>query len=95
MRAYRTYATSVLKFVPPAGKVCGIATHAVGGNTGYGLLRYTLVLKFVPSAGGVCGTATHAVGGDAGYGLLHGLRLLHLFYSCQVNFRIFITEKGN
>ena len=30
---------SVLKFVPPAGRVCGAATHAVGGNTGYGLLR--------------------------------------------------------
>ena len=24
--------------MPPAGKVCGVATHAVGGDTGYGLL---------------------------------------------------------
>ena len=31
--------TSVLKFVPPAGGVCGAATHAVGGDAGYGLLR--------------------------------------------------------
>ena len=30
--------TLVLKFVPPTGKVCGVATHAVGGDTGYGLL---------------------------------------------------------
>ena len=30
--------TLVLKFVPPAGKVCGVATHAVGGDAGYGLL---------------------------------------------------------
>jgi len=29
VRAYRTYATSVLKFVLHAGKVCGVATHAV------------------------------------------------------------------
>ena len=31
--------TLVLKFVPPAGKVCGVATHAVGRDAGYGLLR--------------------------------------------------------
>ena len=30
--------TLVLKFVPPAGRVCGAATHAVGGDAGYGLL---------------------------------------------------------
>ena len=30
--------TSVLKFVPPAGRVCGAATNAVGGGAGYGLL---------------------------------------------------------
>ena len=38
---YPTYAcyTSVLKFVPFAGGVCGAATHTVGGDTGYGLLR--------------------------------------------------------
>ena len=28
----------VLKFVPPAGGVCGVATHAVGRDAGYGLL---------------------------------------------------------
>ena len=31
--------TLVLEFVPPAGRVCGAATHAVGGDAGYGLLR--------------------------------------------------------
>ena len=31
--------TLVLKFVPPAGKVCGVATHAVGRDAGYGLLK--------------------------------------------------------
>ena len=30
--------TLVLKFVPPAGRVYGAATHAVGGDAGYGLL---------------------------------------------------------
>ena len=30
--------TSILKFVPSAGRGCGAATHAVGGDTGYGLL---------------------------------------------------------
>ena len=30
--------TLVLKFAPPAGRVCGAATHAVGGDAGYGLL---------------------------------------------------------
>ena len=42
MQATACY-TLVLKFVPPAGKVCGVATHAVGGNAGYGLLA---VIKF-------------------------------------------------
>ena len=36
--------TSVLKFVPPAGRVCGAATHAVGGDAGYGLLFRTSLL---------------------------------------------------
>ena len=38
---YPTYAcyTLVLKFVPPAGRVCGAAMHAVGGEAGYGLLH--------------------------------------------------------
>ena len=31
--------TSVLKFVPSAGRVRGAATHAVGRDAGYGLLR--------------------------------------------------------
>jgi len=30
--------TSILKFVPLAGRVCGAATHAVGGDADYGLL---------------------------------------------------------
>ncbi|HHK5989463.1 hypothetical protein ACTHSQ_02960 [Neisseria sp. P0009.S008] len=60
--------TLVLKFVPPAGKVCGVATHAVGRDAGYGLLH--LGFKVCTAAGRVCGAATHAVGGDAGYGLL-------------------------
>ena len=30
--------TSVLKFVSPVGSVSGAATHAVGGDAGYGLL---------------------------------------------------------
>ena len=30
--------TSVLKFVSPVGRVSGAATHAVGGDAGYGLL---------------------------------------------------------
>ena len=30
--------TLVLKFVPSAGRVYGVATHAVGGDAGYGLL---------------------------------------------------------
>ena len=38
MQATACY-TLVLKFVPPAGKVCGVATHAVGGDAGYGLLK--------------------------------------------------------
>ena len=32
--------TSVLKFMSPTGRVCGAATHAVGGDAGCGLLRY-------------------------------------------------------
>ncbi|HFC8454959.1 TPA: hypothetical protein ACFP37_000592 [Neisseria subflava] len=40
VRAYRTHPTSVLKFVPPAGSVCGAATHAVGGDTGRIRLLY-------------------------------------------------------
>ena len=32
--------TLVLKFVPSAGGVYGAATHAVGGDKGYGLLRW-------------------------------------------------------
>ncbi|HHK5991468.1 TPA: hypothetical protein ACQWFD_002063, partial [Neisseria subflava] len=55
--------TSVLKFVPFAGGVCGAATHAVG-HAGYAC--YPSGLKFMPPAGRVCGTATHAVG-HAGY----------------------------
>ena len=34
--------TLVLKFVPPAGRVCGAATHAVGGDAGYGLLLWDI-----------------------------------------------------
>ena len=30
--------TSVLKFVLPTGRVCGVATHAVSRDSGYGLL---------------------------------------------------------
>ena len=37
IRATACYAL-VLKFVPPAGRVCGVATHAVGGSVGYSLL---------------------------------------------------------
>ena len=37
MQATACY-TSVLKFVPSAGRVCGAATHAVGIDAGYGLL---------------------------------------------------------
>ena len=33
--------TLVLEFVLPAGGVCGAATHAVGGDVGYGLLFRT------------------------------------------------------
>ncbi|EGQ78521.1 hypothetical protein HMPREF9418_0084 [Neisseria macacae ATCC 33926] len=31
---------SVLKFVPPAGRVSGVATHTVSRDSGYGLLRH-------------------------------------------------------
>ena len=30
--------TLILRFASPAGRVCGVATHAVGGNAGYSLL---------------------------------------------------------
>ena len=30
--------TLILRSISPAGRVCGVATHAVGGNAGYGLL---------------------------------------------------------
>ena len=33
--------TLVLEFVPPEGRVCGAATHAVGRDAGYGLLFRT------------------------------------------------------
>ena len=32
--------TSVLKFVPSAGRVRGVAMHAVSRDSGYGLLRH-------------------------------------------------------
>ena len=32
--------TSVLKFVPSAGRMCGVATHAVSEASGYSLLRH-------------------------------------------------------
>ena len=56
------------KVCTAAGRVCGAATHAVGGDAGYGLLH--LVFKVFCDALCVCGVPTHAVGGDAGYGLL-------------------------
>ena len=31
---------SVLKFVPPTGRVRGVTTHAVSRDSGYGLLRH-------------------------------------------------------
>ena len=37
--------TLVLKFVPPAGSVCGAATHAVSRNAGYGLLNARVVIE--------------------------------------------------
>ena len=37
MQATACY-TSVLKFMSPTGRVCGAATHAVGGDADYGLL---------------------------------------------------------
>ena len=37
--------TLVLKFVPSAGRGCGAATHAVGGDAGYGLLRLLFVVN--------------------------------------------------
>ena len=30
--------TLILRFASPAGRVCGVATHAVGRDAGYGLL---------------------------------------------------------
>ena len=41
MQATTCY-TSDLKFVPSAGGVCGAATHAVGGDVGYGFLELFL-----------------------------------------------------
>ena len=35
--------TLILRFASPAGRVCGVATHAVGGNAGYGLLLLSRV----------------------------------------------------
>ena len=61
--------TLILRFASPAGRVCGVATHAVGGNAGYGLLHLTLKVC-VARSGRVCGVATHAVDRGAGYGLL-------------------------
>ena len=31
--------TLILRFASPAGRVCGVATHAAGMDAGYGLLR--------------------------------------------------------
>ena len=61
--------TLILRFASPAGRVCGVATHAVGGNAGYGLLHLNLKVC-VARSGRVCGVATHAVCRDTGYGLL-------------------------
>ena len=59
MRAYRTHPyTLILEFVPPAGRVCGAATHAVGGDVGYGVLKQWFERQ-----------KTRAVG-HAGYSLL-------------------------
>ena len=33
--------------VARSGRVCGVATHAVGGNAGYGLLYYSLFIKIL------------------------------------------------
>ena len=43
--------TSVLKFVPPAGGVCGAATHAVRGNAGYGLLDVIKTADYIVNLG--------------------------------------------
>ncbi len=53
--------------------MCGVATHAVGGNAGYGLLHLNLKVC-VARSGRVCGLATHAVDRGAGYGLLHDVQ---------------------
>ena len=50
--------TLILEFVPPAGRVCGAATHAVGGDVGYGVLKQWFERQ-----------KTRAVG-HAGYSLL-------------------------
>ena len=34
--------TLILRFASPTGRVCGVATHAVAGNAGYGLLNTAL-----------------------------------------------------
>ena len=51
-RAYVPYTpyTSVLKFAPPAGRVCGAATHAVGGDAGYACYICNAVIqKHIPA----------------------------------------------
>ena len=40
--AYCTHPTSVLKFVLPAGRMSGVATHAVSGDSGYGWLEKSM-----------------------------------------------------
>ena len=37
--------TLILRFVLPAGRVCGVATHAVGRDSGYGLLLQAIVKR--------------------------------------------------
>ncbi len=70
---YMTQATAcytlILRFASPTGRVCGVATHAVRGNAGYGLLHHNLKVC-VAHSGRVCGVASHAVDQDACYDLL-------------------------
>ena len=47
--------TSVLKFMSPTGRVCGAATHAVGGDTGCSLL----LLLFLRSAPALSSPFSH------------------------------------
>lgn len=37
--AYRTHPTIGFKVCAATGRVCGVATHAVGGDAGYSLLK--------------------------------------------------------